>query len=336
METIPVREKALIKKKCYDVINLETKNSKRFLKKSFDNILIIFGNPRNYNVECFKRSDVANIIKNRTSVKNCKKRDESVYNFLYPITISAGNFYLPEEDLKKILTTNHQIYYLEMVEKKGYICQGQPTDIYTIKVCGGKECLPKVFGPHQDYEKKEVQVNVDELAQVMMGDIDWSSELTQAIEDGDEDYFDRLLENLRETTGNSAYIIDNSYGSDLEPILVFAIKERAFNMVNMMLDEGASIEVEEEGITPLVASIFYTDGQDFENLIMSLFNLDQNLVNFSDEFEEPINVKYHLNKRISLRRSGRYDDIFQFLERYPDITDREHKIQFLREVYNRN
>lgn len=158
IETFPINEKKEIRrkfKKCYDVIELEDKNSKKFLKSDrLDNILIIkkFGID-NYKVNCYTRSSIEEILRPRYQPpfisKNCKDIDSNNFNIYYPLNIGDTECYFTVPEIRKFIDTNYQIYYVEPIKRNNQEfkvdCQGRINTVYTIKVCGGRTCLPTIF-----------------------------------------------------------------------------------------------------------------------------------------------------------------------------------------------
>lgn len=179
METVPINERKLIKRqfrKCYNVIELEDRNSRKFLKKNrSDNILIIRKfKKNNYKVDCYTRSDIKEIIKPRGYPpylsKNCKDKTGK-YELYYPLNIGGVECYFTKNEIEKILQTNFQIYYVEPIiidnEEFKVDCQERINTIYKIKVCGGRNCLPMIFRDESDIpeynENEDDENDFDEI-----------------------------------------------------------------------------------------------------------------------------------------------------------------------------
>jgi hypothetical protein len=180
MESFQVNEKKEIRRKfktCFDVVEFEDKNSKKFLNQNrSDNILLIrpFGN--NFKINCFTRTSIREVLKIRREPpflsKTCMDNQQFNQNTYYPLNIGDAECFFTKDELRKILDTNYSIYYVEPIIneqcKLKINCQGRINQVYKIKVCGGGKCLPKIFGPKENipqdelYEEPGIELDLDD------------------------------------------------------------------------------------------------------------------------------------------------------------------------------
>lgn len=89
-------------------------------------------------------------------------------NLFYRLDLSFGRYYIPHQDLSEMITSGNRIFYLEasditipfaaskqvyddQLKGEGSVvsadhCQkGTDFKVYTVKKCGGSECLPQIF-----------------------------------------------------------------------------------------------------------------------------------------------------------------------------------------------
>jgi hypothetical protein len=147
METYLINEKKEIKrkfKKCFDVINFEEKNSKKYLNQDlYDRILVIIKIRNDYFVNCYSRSDIYEILKPRNEPPYISKvcfdiLDRNLRDTYYPLTVGNNQCFFTFNEMKKLIETNHRIYYVEpyIRQEQPLIinCQGNQYTVYKIKV----------------------------------------------------------------------------------------------------------------------------------------------------------------------------------------------------------
>lgn len=110
-----------------------------------DSLLFIWlDNNKTYKIECVKR-DWLRDINNRYNY--CNKKEGLIQ--------LSDNIYLPEKDVDNILSTKYEIAYLikeqtndlvQLKQREAKNCIDITNfNLYSIKVCGGSECLKKIF-----------------------------------------------------------------------------------------------------------------------------------------------------------------------------------------------
>lgn len=138
-DKIKINEKELLKDRtCNDPITLEHQDddAQEFISdaENKDHFLFIGQIDKKYYIDCAYRDNLRYII------GNAKYRCGLDQNY-YTVTTSFDPYLkISEKDIDKILTTDHKIYYLTPTEMK---CGNGM--IFTVKICGGEDCLQKIF-----------------------------------------------------------------------------------------------------------------------------------------------------------------------------------------------
>lgn len=115
---------------CFDIIESDEFDNKEFLEGDEDNILLIRKQGDNYQIDCYRRQLLQDIIEDPTrgkyacnmilsdgrpipdtpySVRNLV--DEN--NTYYRIDTSFGRIYLPKDDILKMIHSNNKIFYID-------------------------------------------------------------------------------------------------------------------------------------------------------------------------------------------------------------------------------
>ena len=213
-------------------------------------------------------------------------------------------------------------------------CQGRSYLVYTISVCGGRRCLPKIFGPHLSEDRKEEIVNDFEINQNLSDDI--RQDLRDSIIYNDEEYFFNIInEIVYDLHENPATFINSGLGLDLEPLLIAIIKSKNYRIIESVVRmEDIDLDVDDEGVTPICAAYFFSETpEEFQTIIAILYNLNEDL----ESTLHTENLREAFSTPITLRVEGYYNNILDLIERYPyPVNYKEEKLEFLRDVKEAN
>lgn len=336
MESFEINEKDLLNNKlntCFDVIMQDDFNSEEYLDEdNQDNILLVrkfitSEGVTEFKVSCYTRSSLKEIIKFRREPPYISKSCRTVsgeFETFYPINIGEVECFFIKTQIEDMIRGTHQIYYVSPKEGENRInCQGRTNTIYTIKVCGGENCLPQIFRENEseeEYESDEDEESDEEDESDVEPDESEEEQRFELFVADLNSYYPNDLGNFRETL--------NRFHRDIYPTRGFTLSEYIPSVIYRGVRDDF-MEAVVDKLWPDIQSYSYIDFRDPREPLKSPLH------HLIDEINEQ-NLDRERIKDILLILLSQNEYLIDqnILVRYPDgrVTNLRNPIQYAQSI----